>query len=69
MDMRLEPNLASAGWPWIDGRRDIPGVVATVRAAGRGMTLGPEAAAEVTAWTASVGWELNEAPVLLLPVV
>jgi hypothetical protein len=69
MNVRLEANPRSAGWLWIDGRRDIPGVVAMVRTTERGMTLGPETAAEVTGWIERVGWEPNEAPVLLVPVV
>jgi hypothetical protein len=67
-DTKLVANPSSAGWPYIDRRRDIPGVVAQVRATGRAMTLGPEAAEEVATWIERVGWEPNEAPMILVPL-
>ena len=59
----------SAGWDWLPDRRDIPGVVAQLRATGTPKTLGPEAASEVRAWIEQVGWEPDSAPVRLTPVL
>ena len=59
----------SAGWDWLPGRRDIPGVVAQLRATGKSKTLGPEAAGEVRAWIEQVGWKADSAPVRLTPVL
>jgi hypothetical protein len=58
----------SAGWDWLPGRHDIPGVVAQLRATGGSKTLGPEAASEVRAWIEQVGWEPDSTPVHLTPV-
>lgn len=64
-DRRLVANPQSPGWDWILGRRDIPGTVAQVRATGRSMRVGPEEVERVSQWIERVGWEPDEAPMLL----
>jgi hypothetical protein len=67
MDMRMTAVPNSSAWAWLQGRRDIPGVVAQLRETGKPKTLGPEAAAEVQAWIERIGWEPDSSPVRLLP--
>jgi hypothetical protein len=69
MDIHMTAVQTSAGWDWLSDRRDIPGVVAQLRATGNPKTLGPEAACEVRAWIEQVGWEPDFAPVRLTPVL
>jgi hypothetical protein len=69
MDIQMTAVPTSAGWDWLSERRDIPGVVAQLRATGKSKTLGPEAASEVRAWIEQVGWKPDSASVRLAPAL
>jgi hypothetical protein len=68
MDYRLYPAPDTPGWAWIEGRPDVPGVVAMLRRGGSPFTIGPEAVREVREWAQRVGWRTADAPVRLVPV-
>jgi hypothetical protein len=64
-DRRLVANPESPGWKYIEDRRDVPALVAMVRATGRSMLIGPEAVATIEEWLARTGWGADEGPVRL----
>jgi hypothetical protein len=65
LDFTIRPNTDGPGWDYIDGRADVPEVVARVRDSGRAVILDREAAAEVDAWIKRMGWGREQAPVFL----
>jgi hypothetical protein len=67
MDYHLAPDKTQPGWTWLQGRSDVPGVVAQVRETGIEMTINQETAEEIRAWIRRMNWTDATSPVRLIP--
>lgn len=67
MDYYLAPDETRPGWAWLEGRSDVPGVVAQIRETGVEMTVNQETAEDILAWIRRMNWTEASAPVRLIP--
>jgi hypothetical protein len=63
---RLTPNIGSFGWSYVQGRTDVPAVVAELCTTEQ-LAVDARTAAELLRWMTLVGWAERHAPVLVQP--